>query len=262
MMNNFKTLQFPRSRIATIDVCEIGKQKHHVTAFIELDVTVAREKIRVYRRNVGKASFNGWLLGTIAKAVSANESAAAFLRGKQKMVIFEDINISMVVEKRINGQQVPIPMIIEKAQKTSIESITLQIEDAKNQPLDAKDVVLRKKAQRLERLYYHLPGFARRLVWKYMLSHPKTAYKKMGNVAVTSIGMMGRVNGWFLPISIHPVCFGISTINKKPVVIDDQIMIREILNMTILFDHDVMDGANMARFISELSTNIEKGAGL
>jgi pyruvate/2-oxoglutarate dehydrogenase complex dihydrolipoamide acyltransferase (E2) component len=81
----------------------------------------------------------------------------------------------------------------------------------------------------------------------------------MGNVAITSIGMIGKVNGWFIPISVHPICFGIGRIAKKPVVVIDKIEIREVLNMTILLDHDVVDGAIMARFISRLSENIEKG---
>jgi pyruvate/2-oxoglutarate dehydrogenase complex dihydrolipoamide acyltransferase (E2) component len=29
--------------------------------------------------------------------------------------------------------------------------------------------------------------------------------------------------------------------------------------MTVLLDHDVIDGAQMARFISDLSKNIERG---
>lgn len=81
----------------------------------------------------------------------------------------------------------------------------------------------------------------------------------MGNVAFTSIGMMGKINGWFIPISVHPICFGIGSIIKKPVVIDNRIEIREILHMSILLDHDVIDGAPMARFISDLSKNIEEG---
>ncbi|WP_278043589.1 2-oxo acid dehydrogenase subunit E2 [Cecembia calidifontis] len=39
-------------------------------------------------------------------------------------------------------------------------------------------------------------------------------------------------------------------------------MIREILKMSILLDHDVMDGAPMARFVAELSKNIERGLNL
>jgi pyruvate/2-oxoglutarate dehydrogenase complex dihydrolipoamide acyltransferase (E2) component len=74
--------------------------------------------------------------------------------------------------------------------------------------------------------------------------------------------MMGNINGWFVPISIHPICFGVGSIIKKPVVINNNIEIREMLNISILLDHDVIDGANMARFISKLTKNIEKGIGL
>lgn len=84
----------------------------------------------------------------------------------------------------------------------------------------------------------------------------------MGNVAITSIGMIGSANGWFIPISVHPLCFGIGKIAKKPLVVNDKIQIREVLIMTVLLDHDVIDGAQMARFISKLSENLELGTGL
>jgi pyruvate/2-oxoglutarate dehydrogenase complex dihydrolipoamide acyltransferase (E2) component len=84
----------------------------------------------------------------------------------------------------------------------------------------------------------------------------------MGNVAFTSIGMMGSVDGWFIPISVHPICFGIGSIIKKPAVVDDRIEIREKLKMSILIDHDVIDGAPVARFINHLSGNIENGFNL
>lgn len=83
------------------------------------------------------------------------------------------------------------------------------------------------------------------------------AYGKMGNVSVTSLGMIGSANGWFIPVSVHPISFGIGKVTKKPVVINDRVEIREILNMTVLMDHDIVDGAPMARFISDLSGRIE-----
>ncbi|MBK7712617.1 MAG: hypothetical protein IPJ37_17885 [Bacteroidales bacterium] len=57
----------------------------------------------------------------------------------------------------------------------------------------------------------------------------------MGNVIVTSLGMTGRINGWFIHRSIHPVSFGIGSVLKKPVVTGNEIKIREILNMTITY---------------------------
>lgn len=261
-MTSQTTLSFPKTRLATIDVCEMSQRKHHVTGFIEIDVTEAREKIRKYRRETGRISFTAWLIKTISVTIKEHEAIAAYRKGSRRIVIFDDINISMVVEKRLNGQAVPIPMVIEKASERSIESITSLINDARNNALTDREIVLMNRSTRLERLYYSMPGFARRLAWRYMLKRPRLLFSKMGNVAITSLGMMGSVNGWFIPKSVHPVCFGISSVIRKPVAINNNVEIREMLNMTILVDHDVIDGAPIARFINDLSKNISSGMAL
>jgi len=45
----------------------------------------------------------------------------------------------------------------------------------------------------------------------------------------------------------------------KPVVAGNEIKPREILNMTILVDHDVIDGAPMVRFLGDLTDYLENG---
>jgi pyruvate/2-oxoglutarate dehydrogenase complex dihydrolipoamide acyltransferase (E2) component len=261
-MTEFKTVIFPNSRIATIDIGKVSKSKHHVTALIEVDVTLGREKISKYKRAVGMISFNAWLIKTIALSLKEHETATAYLTGKRKLVIFDDINISISVEKKLGDTRVPVPMVIEKADAKSIETIYAEIEQAKKTIVTENDIVLQRKTQLVEKLYYWLPGFLRRYVWRFLLKHPYTAFEKMGNVAITSIGMIGKVNGWFIPTSVHPVCFGISSVTKKPKVVDNEIVIRDILNMTVLLDHDVIDGAQMARFISHLVAHVENASGL
>lgn len=95
------------------------------------------------------------------------------------------------------------------------------------------------------------------LFWKMVLKNPKLAYSKMGNVAFTSLGMVGKISGWFTPITIHPVCFGVGSIVEKTKLNKGELKKREILHLTILMDHDVVDGAPMARFINDLIGKIE-----
>jgi len=258
-MLKFETQIFPKSRIATIDISKIGKKKHHVAALLEIDVSASRVKFKKYKRDNNKVSFSAWLVKVISHTINKNKCVAAYLVSKRKIITFNDVNVSYLIEKDINGQKVPIPLVIEKASEKSVEDITYQISASKNELLTENDIVLQRKSTQIERLYYLLPGFIRLLFWKLLLRRPNSAFKNMGNVAITSLGMMGKINGWFIPISIHPICFGIGSIIKKPVVIDDKIEIGEILNMTVLLDHDVIDGATMARFIKELSKNIENG---
>lgn len=258
-MPEYSLHKFPKSRIATIDVCDIGLKKHHIAALIEVDVTASRQKIRAYNKNTGNISFSAWLIKAIGAAIHGHKRSGAYLRGKREVVLFEDVNISFLVEKELNGEKVPFPILFKKVNELSLEDITRQLTNSKNEQVNEKDIVLHRKSTKAERLYYHMPGFMRRFIWKIMLRQPVSTFNRMGNAAVSSVGMMGRINGWFIPISIHPVCFGIGSIIKKPVVVNDKIEIREMMNMTILIDHDVMDGAPMARFIAELSKNIERG---
>jgi pyruvate/2-oxoglutarate dehydrogenase complex dihydrolipoamide acyltransferase (E2) component len=258
-MTEFRVFKFPRSRIATIDVFGAGKQKHHIAALIETDVTDAMQKID---EAAGKISFTSWLIKVISHTIKGHERVAAYRFGKQGLMVFDDINVSLMIEKEVGDQKIPIPLLIEKASDKSVAEITRQIRDAKQRSITKQDIVLQRRTTFSEKLYYVLPGPVRRTIWRYLLRHPRYAYLKMGNVGITSIGMMGKVSGWFIPSSVHPVSFGIGSVIRKPIVINNEIAIRDMLNMTVLLDHDVVDGAPMARFINELSGNIENGVGL
>jgi pyruvate/2-oxoglutarate dehydrogenase complex dihydrolipoamide acyltransferase (E2) component len=48
----------------------------------------------------------------------------------------------------------------------------------------------------------------------------------------------------------------------KPAVVEGRIEPREILNLSVLFDHDVVDGAPATRFVRRLMELIESGHGL
>jgi pyruvate/2-oxoglutarate dehydrogenase complex dihydrolipoamide acyltransferase (E2) component len=257
MTNPYHLQKIPGSRIATFDTFAIGLLKHHVSAMLEFDVTEARKILRELRKKGITISFNAWLLKVISCVLEKHPDAAAYLYNKKNLIIFNDINISVIVEKKSGDSRVPMPLVIEKANGKSALEITGEIEKAKTEVLSDKDIVLSKQSARYERIYYHLPGTLRRLFWKIMLRNPEYAYRKMGNAIITSVGMIGKINGWFIHKSVHPISFGVGSILKKPVVIDNEIRIREILNMTILVDHDVIDGAPMVRFLDDLTNYIE-----
>jgi pyruvate/2-oxoglutarate dehydrogenase complex dihydrolipoamide acyltransferase (E2) component len=259
MTDSYRFQSIPRSRIATFDIFEVGLSKHHIVAMLEFYVTESRARLRNLRKNGITVSFNGWLIKVIGNVLHKHSEASAYLYNKKKLIIFNDINVSLIVEKKIGDTNVPIPLVIEKINEKSALEITEEIEKAKNQELTSDDIVLKKQSTSYERFYYYLPGFVRRLFCRVLLIKPKTAFQTMGNVAVTSVGMIGKINGWFIHKSVHPISFGVGSILKKPVVIENEVKIREILNMTILVDHDVIDGAPMVRFLNDLTNYIETG---
>jgi len=65
-----------------------------------------------------------------------------------------------------------------------------------------------------------------------------------GSCIITSVGMFGLDEGYAppTPFARVPVYLTIPEIRKRPVVIDDQIVIRPMLDLTATIDHRFLDG--------------------
>jgi pyruvate dehydrogenase E2 component (dihydrolipoamide acetyltransferase) len=78
-----------------------------------------------------------------------------------------------------------------------------------------------------------------------------------GTFTVTSLGSFGI--DAFTPIINYPECaiLGVGRIRRCPVVVDDQIVIRDQVTLSLTFDHRITDGAPAARFLRTLSEAVE-----
>lgn len=249
--------RFPESRIATIDICDISKIKNHIAVMAEWDVTGIRQQIKKLKSDNDKSkyySFNAWLIYRIAQAASQHGQLASYYTKKREICQFNKINISVIIEKVIDNTKVPIPYVITSADSKSPQQIYQEIESAKKNSIEGKEKVVGKKMNFLEKSYYLMPGIIRRAIWRIILKKPEYCFTQMGNVSVTSLLGTGSLSAssWFIHKSIHPLSIGIGSLTKKPIVIDNNIEIREILNVTILMDHNVADGVQMSKFVKTL----------
>lgn len=263
-IGKYRLETFPSSRIATIDIGAASKVKHHIRALIELDVTNARKLISEKKKQKEKISFNSWLIKCISQAVEEFEHIHGIRKGKKKVVIFEDVDISIMIERELQGIKVPLPYVIRKVNEKSISEICDEIRAGQSQAIrdEGNNVLGEKKNQYLMKIYYGMPGFIRRMIWKKIIRNPFITKQNMGTVMITSVGMAGKINGWVMPVSVHPLSFAIGSIVKKPGVIDDRIEIREYLYVTASVDHDVIDGAPAVRALAKLTKLVESGYGL
>jgi pyruvate dehydrogenase E2 component (dihydrolipoamide acetyltransferase) len=75
---------------------------------------------------------------------------------------------------------------------------------------------------------------------------------KGGTFTVTNAGSIGGV--FATPVINHPevAILGVNAVRKRPVVVEDQIVIRDMMFLSISVDHRVVDGADAARFMNRL----------
>ena len=149
---------FPTSRLATIDIGVASKLKHHIKTLIELDITEARKMIVEKKKQKHNISFNSWLIKCISKAVEEFKDIHGIRKGKKEIVIFDDIDISIMIERKIQGVKVPLPYVIRKTNEKSISQIYDEIKAGQNQPIDNEGnyVLGEKKNEHLMKIYYFM----------------------------------------------------------------------------------------------------------
>lgn len=264
--SQIREIKYPASRRFTFDVGRIGREKHHVRALLEVDVSDARSKIKINRQSGNKVSFVAWLIKVIADCVALHPPINGINRpGKNKVIVFKEVDVSLVIEKEVQGTRVPLPYVIRKADQKTLSQITSEIETAKAQEFeDEGDYVLGKRQNAVTmKLFTRLPQSIRILFMrKFVLNNPQRLKDMMGTVMVTTAGMAGHTRGWIMPLSMHPLNLAFGSLNEQATVMRGVIQIREILHLTVSVDHDVIDGVPAAKFVDDLVTKLEQGHGL
>jgi len=89
-----------------------------------------------------------------------------------------------------------------------------------------------------------------------------TAENSGGTFTVSNLGMFGI--DFFAPIINPPesAILGVGRVVKKPIVINDELALRLMMTLTLVFDHRTMDGAVAAKFLQTLKEKLEKPADL
>lgn len=261
MSDEYQIVSYPRSRVATFDVGKIGIKKHHIIGLVEVDVTEARKRISESIKTGKEISFTAWLIKCIGNTIASENYIQAINKGRNKQYVFNNVDISIPIEKEVQGVKVPLAALIKDVNNKDVSEIYNEIAKMKSTKIkNEEDYVLGKgNKKNLNRLFFNMPQVIRIAIWKRLLHNPIIRKRTMGTAILTNIGMVGNISGWIIPKSMHNLCIGIGSINKKPWVVKNEIVIREIMHMTILFDHDVVDGSPAAKFTGKLLLNIENG---
>ncbi|MGE5123177.1 MAG: 2-oxo acid dehydrogenase subunit E2 [Acidobacteriaceae bacterium] len=244
-------------RQLVIDGMDLAARKHHIHGLVEVDITTARHKIRQIKKSTGESlSFTGFIAYCCARAIDEDKHLHAYRDWSNHLVLFDDVDISLPVERTRQGQPVVLQTVIRAANHKSIQEIHGEIRE-----LQSKTLVETLWGRWL-RWYILIPGFIRRLLFRIVQRLPMVLKRFNGTVLVTSVGMFGNAAGWGIPLTGHTLSVTVGGIESKPVLYNGELQNREHLCLTVTFDHDIVDGAPAARFVQHFTQLVQEGAGL
>lgn len=245
-------LTFSRKMVIASVNANVKSAIHCIT---EIDVTEVRERIRTIHEEGGpKFSFTAYLVKCLSTTLKGHPGMNSFLRGR-RLVLLEDVTVSVLVERDLGSELVPEPLAIRAAQNKSLLQIHHEIREAQQNEGSELGNLTGTTWIRI------VPSFLLNLFVKVAERNIAMA-KKYGKVAVTAVGMFSKSATWFIPHGTATVLLTVGGISTKPVWRNDRFEPREMLHITASFDHRIVDGAPAARFMKQYSELVESGAEL
>lgn len=197
----------------------------YLSVDVELDALLdLRAKLNARPKVDYKLSVNDFIIKAVALALrKVPECNASF--AEDKIIQYKDVDIAVAVA--IEGGLVT--PVIRKADQKTLSVISAEM----------KDLAERARARKLAPEEYQGGGFT-----------------------ISNLGMYG-IREFAAIINPPQACIlAVGAAEKRPVVRDDQIVIRTLMTVTLSVDHRVVDGAVGARFLEAFKTYCEDPMGL
>ena len=142
MTNNdsFTLREFPKIRHGYIDVLRAGQAKRFIHGLFEIDVTEPRRLIAEHRAATAETlSFTAFVIHNLGLAVNENKLLHAMRRGRYRLVVFDEVDVSTQIEVESEGHKIVKPHIVRSANAKSVREIHHEIRTAQSaRPTDER----------------------------------------------------------------------------------------------------------------------------
>lgn len=222
---------------------------------IEVDLTEPRQLMADAGTDL---SLTAYVVASVAQAASTHPNVHAYRDWRGRLITHSHVDVTTMVEVGTSQGKFPLAVVVEDADIRSVATITNQLRNAKAAPRESGNGrFLTAAAMGLTRIPYLATSLFR------FGSHSVRARQRMGTVSVTAIGMFGAGPGYgFGGATVYSLGIVVGGISRQPMVREGTIVEREVLNLTVTVDHNMVDGGPAARFVGDLRQAIESGAAL
>ncbi len=221
-----------------------------VHGILQIDVTAAK---RALEATDPPGSMTAFVVSAVARTAARHQSVHAYRDWRGKVVTHNYVDVATMVEVQRPDGPVPMAHLVRNADVRSVADIGAELRSAKARPAATRSGRhLATTVPWASRIPGLMGAFYR------VIARSITARQMSGTVSVTSIGMFGGGGGIGIAIpTIHTLNVLVGGISQRPTVVAGSIEIRDIMDLTISVNHDLVDGAPAARFTADLRRFME-----
>ena len=124
----YHVVDLPPARQVVVSFLDLFSWRHSIFGLLEVDATVARRFLDEYQARTGeRLSFTGYLAFCLARAVDEDKSVQAYPKGRKQLVVFDDVDVGLMVEHQMGQTRAPIGHVIRRANHKTFMEIHQEI---------------------------------------------------------------------------------------------------------------------------------------
>ncbi len=253
-----RTQPYPRLRSFILDVMAEGRRKNIINLLMDVNASCIKEQLRSRAERTGQhLSITCYLAHTLACSVADHPQMQAYRKGAGTLVLFDDVDLSVMVERDIGEALMPVTCIVRAANRTGLTLLQDALQSAKSCPLGQDGPM-----SALQMFFFKAPRGLRRIIWWWTRRDPHLFKQLVGTVGITSMGMYATGAAVVQPITPMTLTLSIGSISTRCERRAEELIETEILHLNFSADHDIIDGAPLMRFADEFRRRLEAGTDL
>lgn len=242
------------ARAFVVDIGAASGRRHGIPAWFGADVTDVLP--RLHERDV---SVTTYVVASVARAVARHPRMHGLRDLRGRVVVFDSVDVSVSVEVVIDGHPFPMNHVLRGADARGCDDLHHELHRVKHAPTTSGTVGMADRA----RWCLVLPPPVRSRLLGAMHRLPDLQARLVGTVGVTSVGMHAAGGGVGLPFLVHTLDVLVGGMERRAGFDENaRVVPRDVLSVAVVADHDVVDGAPLARFLGELRRDLEEGVAL
>ena len=239
----------PTHRLVTAGL-RAGRRMAPMIGLVQMDVTAARRTLAAHDPPL---SMTAYVIACVAQAAARHPEVHAYRDWRGRLVLHDYADVMSIVEISTPDGLFTLPHVLHDADIRAVSDLTDELRHVKRQPSSAGTGRL---LQRLGPVGARVPGAARAMY--AVMARSTAARRRTGTVAVTAVGMFAAGGGYGIsPMTVMTLEVVVGGIHREVRHVDGHPEPRDILDLTIAVDHNVVDGAPVTRFVADLRHLVE-----
>jgi pyruvate/2-oxoglutarate dehydrogenase complex dihydrolipoamide acyltransferase (E2) component len=243
---------FPADRRFVLAAMRAGRHQRPVHGLTSVDVTAVRDRLG---SEPGKLSPTAYVVAAVGKAVALHPEVAAYRDWRGRLVVNRYVDVATMIEVDGLDGKFPLAHVVRDADVKGVVDISDELRTVKHRPSRSPSGRLLNRAAALTA---RIPGALRLFFW--LPARVPRMRERAGTVTVTSVGMFMRGGGHGIGVpTIMTLTVLVGGMTDRPVVHDEAVVARTLLDLTVTVDHRIVDGGPIARFGTALQRIMESG---